>query len=218
MDNDLSLTDYTFGFDSAANVALEQIDRLRDTARSHERVIVVEVMGRHAGWVALYAAVAGGADYVLLPEVPVDYDSVAKHLKALRARGKNYAIVVVSEGAELPGDADAEGETDSFGHKFLKDLAVGPTVAAEIKKRTGYDVREAVLGHIVRGGSPTLFDRMLGTRVGIKAAELVQAGDWGKMVAIQGTEVLGVPIEDAVGVSKIVPQELYNELLTTFNK
>jgi ATP-dependent phosphofructokinase / diphosphate-dependent phosphofructokinase len=218
MDNDLSLTDYTFGFDSAANVALEQIDRLRDTAKSHERVIVVEVMGRHAGWVALYSAVAGGADYVLLPEVPVDYDAIAAHLTSNRARGKTWGIVVVSEGAELPGDPDATAEMDAFGHKFLKDLAVGASVAAEIKKRTGFEVREAVLGHIVRGGNPTLFDRILGTRVGIKAAELVQAGDWGKMVALQGTEVLGVPIEEAVGKQKIVSQELYNELLTTFNK
>jgi len=218
MDNDLSLTDYTFGFDSAANVALEQIDRLRDTAKSHERVIVVEVMGRHAGWVALFSAVAGGADYVLLPEFPVDYDAIAAHLKSNKARGKNWGIVVASEGAVLPGGDNENAETDAFGHKFLKDLAVGPTVAAELKKRTGFEVREAVLGHIVRGGAPTLFDRMLGTRVGIKAAELVLAGDFGKMVALQGTEVLGVPIQDAVGVQKVVSKELYDELFTTFNK
>jgi phosphofructokinase-like protein len=218
MDNDLSLTDYTFGFDSAANVALQQIDRLRDTAKSHERVIVVEVMGRHAGWVALYSAVAGGADYVLLPEVPVDYDAIANHLKATKARGKNWGMVVVSEGAELPHGDEAEAETDAFGHKFLKDLAVGPTVAQEIKNRTGFEVRDVVLGHTVRGGAPTLFDRVLGTRVGIKAAELVQEGDFGKMVALQGTEVLGVPIADAVGKQKLVPMALYEELTTTFNK
>ncbi len=220
MDNDLSLTDYTFGFDSAANVALENIDRLRDTAKSHERVIVVEVMGRHAGWVALYSAVAGGADFVLLPEVPVDYDVIADHLMKVKERGRNWGIVVVSEGAELPREeagADAD-EVDAFGHKFLKDLAVGPTVAQEIKKRTGMEVRDAVLGHIQRGGPPTLFDRVLGTRVGIKAAELVQAGDFGKMVALQGTEVLGVPIEEAVGKQKLVPESLYNELRTTFDK
>jgi 6-phosphofructokinase 1 len=220
MDNDLSLTDYTFGFDSAANVAMEQIDRLRDTAKSHERVIVVEVMGRHAGWVALFSAVASGADYVLLPEFKVDYDAIANHLKAVKARGKNWGLVVVSEGAELPVDSSemGEAEVDAFGHKFLKDLAVGPTVAQEIKKRTGFEVRDVVLGHIQRGGAPTLFDRVLGTRVGLKAAELVMAGDFGKMVALQGTNVLGVPIQDAVGVQKLVSEELYNELKTTWAK
>lgn len=218
MDNDLSLTDYTFGFDSAAGVALQDIDRLRDTARSHERVIVVEVMGRHAGWVALYSAVAGGADWVLLPEVPVDYDRMCAHLVSNVARGKKWGLVVVSEGAELPGTDEKDAETDAFGHKFLKDLAIGPEVAREIQKRTKMETRDVVLGHVVRGGSPSLFDRMLGTRVGIKAADLVQAGDFGKMVALQGTEVLGVPIQEAVGKQKTVPIELYTELTTTFNK
>jgi 6-phosphofructokinase 1 len=218
MDNDLSLTDYTFGFDSAANVALEAIDRLRDTAKSHERVIVVEVMGRLAGWVALYSAVAGGADWVFIPEVPADLDACAAHLIKNRERGKNWGIVVVSEGVEIPSDDNEPAELDAFGHKFLKDLAVGPTVAKEIAKRTGYEVRDAVLGHVVLGGNPTLFDRILGTRVGIKAADLVHAGDFGKMVALQGNDVLGVPIEDAVGKQKVVPQELYDTLLTTFNK
>jgi ATP-dependent phosphofructokinase / diphosphate-dependent phosphofructokinase len=218
MDNDLSLTDYTFGFDSAAGVALEDIDRLRDTAKSHERVIVVEVMGRHAGWVALYSAVAGGADWVLIPEVEADLDACSNHLIKNRERGKNWGLVVVSEGVEIPGEDESGAEVDAFGHKFLKDLAVGPTIAKEIQKRTGFEVRDVVLGHVVRGGSPTLFDRMLGTRVGIKAAELVHAGDFGKMVALQGTEVLGVPIADAVGKQKIVSQELYQSLLTTFNK
>jgi 6-phosphofructokinase 1 len=218
MDNDLSLTDYTFGFDSAANVAMENIDRLRDTARSHERVVVVEVMGRHAGWVALYAGIAGGADWVLLPEVEANFDEMCDHLRSLKARGKNWALVVVSEGVELPGLGDSEAEVDAFGHKFLKDLAVGPTIAQEIEKRTGLETRDVVLGHIQRGGQPTLFDRILGTRVGIKAAELVHAGDFGKMVALQGTEVLAVPIEQAVGKQKIVPQALYKELETTFDK
>jgi ATP-dependent phosphofructokinase / diphosphate-dependent phosphofructokinase len=217
MDNDLSLTDYTFGFDSAAGVALEDIDRLRDTAKSHERVIVVEVMGRHAGWVALYSAVAGGADWVLIPEVEVDLDAVSAHLIKNRERGKLWGLVVVSEGVEIPGAGDG-AEVDAFGHKFLKDLAVGPTIAKEIANRTGFEVRDVVLGHVVRGGNPSLFDRILGTRVGIKAAELVHAGDFGKMVALQGTDVLGVPIADAVGKQKVVSQELYESLLTTFNK
>jgi 6-phosphofructokinase 1 len=218
MDNDLSLTDYTFGFDTAAGAAMESIDRLRDTARSHDRIVVVEVMGRHAGWVALYSGVAGGADYVLIPEVPVDYDAIAAHLISNKARGKNWGLVVVSEGAELPGLDEEGAETDAFGHKFLKDLAVGPTVAKEIARRTGFEVRDVVLGHVVRGGSPTLFDRILGTRVGLKAAELVHAGDFGKMVALQGNEVLGVPIQEAVGKQKIVPQALYDTLAATYDK
>jgi ATP-dependent phosphofructokinase / diphosphate-dependent phosphofructokinase len=218
MDNDLSLTDYTFGFDSAAGVALADIDRLRDTAKSHERVIVVEVMGRHAGWVALYSAVAGGADWVLIPEVEVDLDAVSAHLIKNRERGKLWGLVVVSEGVEIPSEEGGDHEVDAFGHKFLKDLAVGPTIAKEIAKRTGFEVRDVVLGHVVRGGNPSLFDRILGTRVGIKAAELVHAGDFGKMVALQGNDVLGVPIADAVGKQKVVSQELYETLLTTFNK
>lgn len=218
MDNDLSLTDYTFGFDSAANVAMENIDRLRDTARSHERIIVVEVMGRHAGWVALYAGIAGGADWVLLPEVEPNFDEMCAHLKSLKERGKNWGLVVVSEGVELPGTEDAQAQTDAFGHKFLKDMAIGPTIAKEVEKRTGMETRDVVLGHIQRGGNPTLFDRILGTRVGIKAAELVHAGDFGKMVALQGTNVLGVPIADAVGKQKVVSRELYDELKTTFDK
>lgn len=217
MDNDLSLTDYTFGFDSAANVALHAIDALRDTAKSHERIIVVEVMGRYAGWVALYSAIASGADWVFIPEVPVDMDACAAHLKSNASRGKLWGLVIVSEGVEF-GDDDENAPLDAFGHKFLKEAAVGPRVAKEIAERTGFEVRDVVLGHIVRGGHPSLFDRMLGTRVGIKAAELALAGDWGKMVALQGNEVLGVPIEAAVGKQKTVPVELYETLRTTFNK
>jgi len=211
MDNDLSLTDYTFGFDSAASVALESIDRLRDTARSHDRVIVVEIMGRHAGWTALWAGVAGGADYVAIPEVPLDMDVMCRHLQANYARGKSWGIVAVSEGVEI-------AQLDAFGHHQLGDVGIGPAIAKEIEKRTGIPTRDAVLGHVVRGGSPTLFDRILGTRVGIKAAELVHAGEFGKMVAQQGTEIVAVPIEDAVKQWKLVPRGLYDEFLTTFNK
>ncbi len=218
MDNDLSLTDYTFGFDSAANVALHAIDGLRDTAKSHERVIVVEVMGRHAGWVALYSAIASGADWVFIPEVEADLDAASAHLIKNKERGKDWGLVIVSEGVELPGDDTGDAEVDAFGHKFLKDLAIGPTVAKEIQKRTGFEVRDVVLGHIVRGGHPTLFDRILGTRVGIEAAERVHRGEFGKMVALQGNEVLGVPIADAVGKQKVVSDELYKSFLTTFNK
>ena len=219
MDNDLDKTDYTFGFDSAASVALESIDRLRDTARSHDRVIVVEVMGRHAGWVALWSAVAGAADYVLIPEVKPDLDALTSHLKQIYARGKTWGIVVVSEGVELPGAAKSDAAAlDAFGHHQLGDVGIGPALANEIEKRTGFPTRHAVLGHVVRGGSPTLFDRILGTRVGIHAAELVHTGDFGKMVALQGTEIVAVPIQDAVKQWKLVTPALYNEFLTTFNK
>ena len=217
MDNDLSLTDYTFGFDSAANVALRAIDDLRDTAKSHERVMVVEVMGRYAGWMALYSGVAGGADWVFIPEVPVDLDACAALLWENKFRGKNWGLVVVSEGIKLSPENEM-ATRDAFGHVNLGDAALGPTIAAEIKARNGGEVKSVVLGHIVRGGRPTLFDRILGTRLGIKAADLVMAGEWGKMVALQGTEVLGVPIEDAAGIQKTVSKELYETLRTTFNK
>ena len=219
MDNDLSLTDYTFGFDSAASVALDSIDRLRDTAKSHDRVIVVEIMGRHAGWMALWSGVAGGADWILIPEVPFDMDAMCAHLKANYARGKTFGIVAVSEGVEIPGAQKADDAAlDAFGHHQLGEVGIGPAVAKEIENRTGIPTRSAVLGHIVRGGSPTLFDRILGTRVGIKAAELVHQGDFGKMVALQGTEIVAVPIQDAVKQWKLVSQALYDEFTTTFNK
>ncbi len=219
MDNDLDKTDYTFGFDSAASAALEAIDRLRDTARSHDRVIVVEIMGRHAGWMALWAGVAGGADYVFIPEVPADLEACCEHLKKIYARGKTYGIVAVSEGVELPQMTVSEdAEVDAFGHVQLGELEVGPTIAKEIERRTGFPTRDVVLGHTVRGGSPTLFDRILGTRVGIKAADLVHQGEFGKMVAQQGQNIVAVPIEEAVKQWKLVPQALYDEFLTTFNK
>ncbi|MEO7716887.1 MAG: ATP-dependent 6-phosphofructokinase [Capsulimonas sp.] len=219
MDNDLDKTDYTFGFDSAASVALESIDRLRDTAKSHDRVIVVEVMGRHAGWMALWSGVAGAADWVLLPEVAVDIEAMCEQLKKNYARGKTWGIVVVSEGVEIPGAQKGEDvQLDAFGHHQLGDVGIGPAIAKEIEKRTGFPTRDAVLGHTVRGGSPTLFDRILGTRVGIHAAELVHKGDFGKMVALQGTEIVAVPIQDAVKQWKLVSQDLYDTFLPTFNK
>ena len=219
MDNDLSLTDYTFGFDSAASVALEAIDRLRDTARSHDRVIVVEIMGRHAGWTALWAGIGGGADWVAIPEVTLDMDAMCAHLKANYARGKTYGIVAVSEGVEIPGAQKAEdAAVDAFGHHQLGEVGIGPAIAKAIEKQTGIPTRDVVLGHTVRRGSPSLFDRILGTRVGIKAADLVHEGVFGKMVALQGTEIVAIPIQDAVKQWKLVPQTLYNEFVTTFNK
>ena len=176
-------------------------------------------MGRHAGWMALWSGVAGGADWILIPKSPSTWTPCVTHLKANYARGKTYGIVAVSEGVEIPGAQKAEDAAlDAFGHHQLGEVGIGPAVAKEIESRTGIPTRSAVLGHVVRGGSPTLFDRILGTRVGIKAAELVHQGDFGKMVALQGTEIVAVPIQDAVKQWKLVSQALYDEFVTTFNK
>jgi phosphofructokinase-like protein len=216
MDNDLNSTDYTFGFDSAVSVATDSIDRLRDTARSHNRAMVVEVMGRHAGWVALYAGIAGGADWILLPEVSLDMDAMCQHIQDLRKRGKNYAIIVASEGVELPHADDTDAEVDSFGHVILRERGVGEFIARTIEERTGIETRFAVLGHIVRGGAPTVFDRVLASRLGIKAAELVHAREFGKMASIKGTQIVAVALEDAVAQLKTVPLELYEEAKSLF--
>lgn len=220
MDNDLCETDYTFGFDSACQVAVEAGDRLRDTARSHGRVMVLEVMGRHAGWVALEAGVGAGADWVLIPEVPMDMDEMCAHLSSLRDRGKNYALVVVSEGVEVPKEEGSEEEVvvDSFGHVSLRARGVGDFVTQEIEARTGFETRLSVLGHIIRGGAPSAFDRMLATRLGIKAVELVHEGKFGMMASLKGNEIVGVPLELAVARLKLVPSELYYELKTLWNK
>ena len=217
MDNDLSETDYTFGFDSSVGVNVEAVDRLRDTARSHSRVIVLEVMGRHAGWVALYTGIAGGADWILLPEVPADYGAMCEHLKVAYAR-KGYAIVVASEGTELPEANVSEKQTDAFGHVLLGDRRVGETVAAEIEQRTGFETRSAVTGHIQRGGSPSAFDRVLASRMGIRAAQCVHERDFGKMVALRGTDIVTADIEKAVGTLRTVPLALYQSITTLFNK
>lgn len=217
MDNDLSETDYTFGFDSAVQVDVEAVDRLRDTARSHRRAIVLEVMGRHAGWVALYTGIAGGADYILLPEVPLDLGALCAQVKRAHDR-KGYAIVVASEGVELPHVDESEAKLDAFGHVMLGDRAVGDYLAEEIEKRTGLETRSAVTGHIQRGGAPTAFDRVLATRVGIRAAQCVYEGDFGKMVGIRGTDVVTAPLEKAVGTLRTVPRDLYDSIVTLFNK
>jgi 6-phosphofructokinase 1 len=217
MDNDLSETDFTFGFDSAVGVDVEAIDRLRDTARSHSRVIVLEVMGRHAGWVALHAGIAGGADWILLPEVPLDYEAMCGHLKVAYAR-KGYAIVVASEGVELPDMDESDAHEDAFGHVVLSNRNVGEVIAHEIERRTGFETRAAVTGHIQRGGPPSAFDRVLASRLGIRAAQCVAEKDFGKMVAIRGTEIVPVDIDQAVGTLRTVPTELYETMKTLFNK
>lgn len=214
MDNDLSCTDFTFGFDTAAGVGMEALDRLRDTARSHRRVIVLEVMGRHAGWVAWYVGMAGGADWVTLPEEKLDVDALCAHLSSIRARGKKYALIVASEGTEIPS-SDGEAVVDSFGHVNLSNRNVGEYLATQIEERTGWESRHAVIGHVHRGGAPTLFDRVLGMRVGMKAAELVQSRDFGQMAALVGTNVVGVDIVKATSVLKVIPADLLESIKVT---
>ncbi len=206
IDNDLSGTDYTFGFDTAVSVATEAIDRLHTTAESHNRVMVVEVMGRHTGWIAVMSGIAGGADVILIPEIPVDFEEVAESIRKRHARGKNFSIVVVSEGCELPGLSDAE-ERDQFGHVTLSKRGVGDALGHEIEQRTGYETRVTVLGHIQRGGSPTSRDRVLATRFGLKAADLALAGEFGQMAALHGDDVVAVPLAEATAELKRVPPE-----------
>jgi phosphofructokinase-like protein len=208
IDNDLNGTDYTFGFDTAVHVATEAIDRVHSTAESHSRIIVVETMGRHAGWIALFSGIAGGADYILIPEQPVDYDDVAEGIRKRHARGKNFSIVVVSEGCELPGVEDT-GEVDAFGHVTLSHRGVGEVLGREIEERTGFETRVTVLGHVQRGGTPTARDRVLATRYGLKAAELAHTGQFGQMAALQGDDIVAVSLEEATAELKTVPPEWY---------
>jgi 6-phosphofructokinase 1 len=215
IDNDLNGTDYTFGFDTAVYVATEAIDRCHSTAESHNRIIVVETMGRHAGWIALFSGIAGGADYILIPEQEVNYDDVAAAVERRKARGKKFSVIVASEGSELPGIAD-EGEVDEFGHVRVENRAVGDTVAQEIEKRTGMQARATVLGYIQRGGSPTPRDRMLGLRFGLKAADLVQEAAWGQMSALHGDEIVSVPLTEATAELKLVPDSWYQTAKTFF--
>jgi len=208
IDNDLSGTDYTFGFDTAVTIATEAIDRLHTTAESHNRVMVVEVMGRHAGWIAVHSGIAGGADVILIPEQPVVYEEVVEEIQSRHAKGKNFSIVVVSEGCELPG-AEDKGEVDQFGHKLLAKRGVGEHLGEEIEARTGYETRVTVLGHIQRGGSPTARDRILATRFGLKAADLVNAGEFGQMAALRGDDVIACSLDEATAELKTVPSEWY---------
>jgi 6-phosphofructokinase 1 len=215
IDNDLNGTDYTFGFDTAVYVATEAIDRVHSTAESHDRIIVVETMGRHAGWIALMSGIAGGADYVLIPEQPVVYDDVAAAVERRKARGKKFSVIVASEGAELPGVSD-EGEVDDFGHVRVENRDVGETVAREVESRTGMQARATVLGYIQRGGTPTPRDRILGLRFGLEAADLVTAGTWGQMAALHGDDVVSVPLTEATAELKLVPDSWYEVAKTFF--
>jgi phosphofructokinase-like protein len=210
IDNDLDGTDYTFGFDTAVGVAMEAIDRLHTTGDSHHRTLVVEVMGRHAGWIALHAGMAGGANVILIPENPFDVDGVVAHCQHRFDSGYS-PILVVSEGAQPKGGAltVSTGDTDAFGHVRLG--GIGAALAALIEQRTGREARAVVLGHIQRGGTPSPFDRVLATRFGLAAVDAVHDGQSGVMVALRGTDIVRVPLSAATASLKLVPQERYTE-------
>ena len=213
IDNDLSGTDYCFGFDTAVNIVTEAIDRLHTTAEAHNRIMVVEVMGRDSGWIAVASGIAGGADAILIPERPVDIGEVCAHLRKRHERGKYFSIVVVAEGVRLPEGKEPASQTqqsqfrDEFGHAQLG--GVSSLLAQGIEARTGFETRVVILGHVQRGGSPTAFDRILATRFGVKAMALVHQGEFGKMVALQGNQIVAVPLSEASRSPRPVNPELY---------
>jgi phosphofructokinase-like protein len=210
IDNDLDGTDFTFGFQTAVQIATDAIDRVHTTAESHNRVIVVEVMGRHAGWIACYAGMAGGADVILVPERPFDIEEVCDRIRRRHSAGPTFSIVVVSEGAVPAGGAQAMSlhqGTDAFGHARLGGIAV--QLEREIEERTGFETRMTILGHVQRGGTPVAYDRILGTRFGVEAVDAVTDGDYGKMVALRGTRIERVPLDDALREPKLLDTELF---------
>lgn len=209
IDNDVNATDYTFGFDTAVSVATEAIDRLHTTAESHNRILIVEVMGRHVGWIALHAGMAGGAHYTVIPEEPFDVADICKSMERRFQMGEKYGIICVAEGAS-PKEGTMEfqaGEEDEFGHQTF--TGIGQIIGDEINRRTGYDVRTTVLGHTQRGGTPTAYDRVLATRFGVHAARAAHNGDHGTCVALHGENIDLVSLEDAVGQLKTVPEWRY---------
>ena len=215
IDNDLGATDMTFGFDTALQVATEAIDRLHTTAESHNRVMVVEVMGRHAGWIALNSGLAGGADVILIPERPFDIDEVCRLIRRRHARGRYFSIVVAAEGA-IPKEGTMEtmqGQEDEFGHARLG--GIGQRLEREIEERTGYETRATVLGHTQRGGTPTAFDRVLATRIGVAAVDAAHERRFGVMPAVRGARLELVPLRDAVAELRTVPVDEY-EVAETF--
>ena len=208
IDNDLSGTDVTFGFDTAVNIAMEAIDRLHTTAESHNRVMVVELMGREAGWITFVAGVAGGADLVLIPEIPMGIEEICSYIVNRHKEGKSFSIVAVAEGFSLgKGVVTQSAELDSFGHPKLG--GIGNFLGKEIEVRTGFETRVTVLGHVQRGGSPTASDRFLGVEFGVKAVELVLAKDFGKMVSKRGNEIMAIPLADAVSRHRLVDSKSY---------
>lgn len=214
IDNDVGGTDVCFGFDTAVSIATEAIDRVHTTAEAHNRVIIVEVMGRNSGWIAVYSGVAGGADVILIPERPFDIDEVAESLKRRHQRGRYFSIVVVAEGAKAATSkvVTESDKLDEFGHERLG--GIGAVLAREIEQRTGFETRAVVLGHTQRGGSPTAYDRMLATRYGIGAIDMVHKGEFGCMVALKGNEIRSVPITDAIAHTRYVSQELVDVALS----
>ncbi|HHY46058.1 MAG TPA: 6-phosphofructokinase [Firmicutes bacterium] len=218
MDNDVSGTDYCIGFDTAVSVAIDALERLKDTARSHRRIMVLEVMGREAGWVALMTGMAGGADWIMLPEFETDLDEMCRHLVNLRSKGRLFGTVVVSEAVRVAGtrEEDQAAEVDAFGHTRLGLRGVGAAVADIIKERTGISTRSAAIGHIQRGGTPVLRDRYLPTRLGLAAVDMVKAGKFGMMPAVVGEDIKPVALEVAVGKTKTVPVELWEMAKSLF--
>jgi 6-phosphofructokinase 1 len=215
IDNDLSATDTTFGYDTAVSIATDAIDKLRTTAKSHERVVVVEVMGRHAGWITWGAGVASAANVTLIPEVEPDMDAIADLFKKRAENGEKWGLVAVSEGVVLSDDFITQSaERDEFGHVQLG--GIGETLAGEIEERTGIETRHVVLGHLQRGGTPTAFDRILSTRYGLKAAEAIKNGEWGSMVALRGDEIVTVSLSEATEETKTVSDKLYEDARTFF--
>jgi 6-phosphofructokinase 1 len=210
IDNDVNATDYTFGFDTAINRVTESLDRLHTTARSHHRVMVVEIMGRHAGWMTLYGGMAGGAHLILIPEEPFEIEEICEFIKKRQQKGRVYTLMAVAEGAKPVREEDFITQTrekDAFGHVRLGGIA--QVLAKEIEKRTGLESRHMVLGHLQRGGEPSAFDRILATRFGVKAVELVKEGKFGQMVSLRGTEIASVALKEGVGTLKTVDKELY---------
>jgi len=209
IDNDLSGTDYTFGFNTAVSIATEALDRLHTTAETHQRVMILEVMGRYTGWIALEAGLAGGADVILIPEKPFDVKEVCRYIKHRQKRGRNFSIVVVAEGAKPKGGAEVvySESVDEFGHIRLG--GVGYYLGKEIEKRMGIETRVVMLGHLQRGGSPTAFDRILATRFGVAAVDLVHERKFGNMVALRGNKIVSVPLKEVIGKRKTVDMNLY---------
>jgi 6-phosphofructokinase 1 len=216
IDNDLSATDFTFGFDTAINIVMEAADRLRTTAESHRRIVVIETMGRHAGWIACLSGMAVAADYILIPEVPVNINHLCEVLGKRRAEGKMYGLVVVSEGAQLPeaGLVTSDAEIDEFGH--VKLGGIGEIVADLLERRLHIETRDVTLGHLQRGGPPSAYDRVLATRFGIKAGELVLEGQFGQMAALRGNDIVTVPLQDAVAATKRLDMRYYEEAKAFF--
>jgi 6-phosphofructokinase 1 len=224
IDNDLSGTDFTFGFDTAVNVATSAIDRVHTTAEAHNRVMVVEVMGRDSGWIAMYSGIAGGADVILIPEKPFDIEEVAETIRLRHARGRYFSIVVVAEGAKFANDTDRQhgapvvnaAGTDEFGHVRLG--GIGNLLAHEIERLTGFETRAVVLGHIQRGGSPSAFDRVLATRYGIGAIDMVHRGEFGCMAALRGNKIVSVSLAEAIGENRKVDQDLIEVAIGILDK